>query len=212
MKQLTIISRISMFVLVMLCGFATSVTAQENDPNKSFRLVYVAQDSSMPLEHLLETLRDAYNHAMVEGPTIFYLANGNAPIVVKVNVKDDNRDDFEQKLLPSLQENVSRSVYGRVDKENIIKLLDEANFLDDTGELFHRANDLEFHVGENFFSMGNNEALIGALFFELNLSRYMGNGTFNINVFCPRSVDEGINVFGVLNPDGVNQKVFLRKY
>ena len=185
----------------------------EIDPSQQmFSFVYVAWDKSMSLQTLLDNMRDAYNHALVDGPTIFYLSCGSQPVVVCVNTPNDNRDNYEEGLLEVLRQQIEYSVDGLYDKQRIHELLEENNFVDDNGNLKYKRTDFAFHVGQKFWDMANNETLIASLFFELDMNRYIVSESFNANVYCPRAMDMDVShPFGVMNPDNVNEKIRIRK-
>lgn len=210
--------RLSFFfsLFCLLSTISMPVMAQdevETTPSKqTFRFVYTAMDTSIPLQALLKDLQDAYNHALLEGPAIFYLANGSEPIIVKVNTSDDNRDDFEGGMLAWLKQNTSSTVDGSFDKKKILGLLSEYNFTDNEKNLIYGRTDFEFHVGQSFWNMSNNEVLIAELFFELDLSYFLSSDRFSFNVICPRSIEiDDRHPFGVLNPDNINELISLRK-
>ena len=210
MKQQGLISRIMMTVYLML--FAGVVYSQESELNRTYSLVYVAQDQTVDKEALTVALRNVYNHSLVEGPTIIYYANGTRPVIVKVNMPGDNRQDFDTKIVPLLKLNVSRSIDSSFDLKNLLNLIDKNDFVNDEGELVCQRTDFEFYVGNSFWTMNNNEKLISALFFNLNLAQLMNKGAFSFNVFCPRSVeiDEEFP-FGMQNLDGIAKRVSIRK-
>ena len=191
-----------------LCFMVVPAMAQEKDElssEKAFQFVYIAQDHSMNVQALLDKLRDDYNHAIMDGPTIFYFSRGTSPLIVKVNFPDDNRVEFEETLLPKVTEQESPSVDGNIDKKQIIALLRDNNFV-------YRRTDFKFYVGQSFWTMGNNEAVIASLYFVLDIINYIGDETFNLNVYCPRNIELGNNTpFGVVNPDGINDEIRLSK-
>ena len=210
--------RLSFFFSLFCLLLAVNMPVMAQDevdatPSKqTFRFVYTAMDTSIPLQALLKDLQDAYNHALLEGPAIFYLANGSEPIIVKVNTSDDNRDDFEGKLLKWLKQNTSSTVDGSYDKCKILELLSENNYVDNERNLIYGNTGFEFHVGQSFWNMTNNEVLIAELFFELDLSFFLANDSFSFNVICPRSIEiDEKHPFGVLNPDNINESINLRK-
>lgn len=198
-----------------LCLTATPIMAQDGEESpeeQSFQFVYIAQDHSMSVQSLTEQLRDVYNHAIMEGPTIFYLSRGTSPIIVKVNLTDDNRGDFEEEILAKVREQESPSVDGGHDKRQILQLLRDNNFVDETGHLVYGRTDFKFYVGQSFWTMGNHEAVIAPLYFELDIANFISSETFNFNVYCPRNIDLDNNApFGILNPDGINDDIRLNK-
>lgn len=185
---------------------------EESPAEQTFQFVYVAQDHSMNVQALTEQLRDAYNHAIMDGPTIFYVSRGTSPMIVKVNFPDDNRNDFEDQLLPKIAEQESPSVDGGFDKKQILELLREHNFVDESGHTIYGRTDFKFYVGQSFWTMGNHEAVIAPLYFELDIANFISEETFNFNVYCPRNIElDNNSPFGSLNPDGINDDIRLNK-
>ena len=201
--------------LALLAGFTMSAWAQgDDDPSQqTFRLVYIAHDNSMSVQALEKSLQDAYNHAMMEGPTVFYMANGSNPIIVRINMADDNRGDFENVLLSSLRSQPNHTIDGSGDKRRIIEMLNQHNFVTTEGDLRYGQTAFEFFVGKSFWTNYNNETLIGALFFELDIVNFIMGGRVSFNVYCPRTFmpDNAQEPFGPLNPDGINQIISLHK-
>jgi hypothetical protein len=185
--------------------------AQENSEettpspaSQTFSFVYIAQDATMTIQEIEKKLKTAWNRGVMEGPTIFYLSRGmDDPIVVKVNVEgDDNRADFDEKLMPSINQDIAYSVDGTRDRQRILDLLNVHNFISEDGTPLYKETNFDFHVGQDFWTAGNNEVVLAALFFELDIKKHIAD-EFHFNVFCPRTVtyneDEG--PFGILNPD-----------
>lgn len=182
--------------------------------SQSFSFVYIAQDASMNIQEIEKKLQTAWNRGVIEGPTIFYLSRGmDDPIVVKVNIEnDDNRKDFEEKLLPSINQDIGYSVDGNRDKQRILDLLGTYSFLSEDGSPLYKETNFDFHVGQDFWTAGNNEVVLAALFFELDIKKHIAD-EFHFNVFCPRTVtyNEDAGPFGVLNPDDCRRYVNMER-
>lgn len=200
-------------ILLLVCTLLihnTPAMAQEDSneittpASQTFSFVYIAQDATMSIQEIEKKLQTAWNRGVMEGPTIFYLSRGmDDPVVVKVNVEgDDNRADFENVLLPSINQDIAYSVDGPRDKKRILDLLNMHNFIADDGTPLFKETNFDFHVGQDFWTAGNNEVVLAALFFELDIKKHIADD-FHFNVFCPRSVtyNEDAGPFGVLNPD-----------
>jgi len=205
------------FVLSILSLWVKPVAAQEEivteateTASQSFSFVYIAQDSDMPVQEMEKKLQTAWNRAVQNGPTIFYLSRGlDEPLIVKVNTEsDDNRTDFDNALLPAINQGVSYSVDGPHDKQQILNLLQEHRIVGEDGAALYKETNFDFHVGQDFWTSGNNETVIAALFFELNIKRYISE-EFHFNVFCPRTItyNEDAGPFGMLNPDDCRRNI-----
>jgi len=217
----------SFIFLSLLCTLfsfcATRVLAQGGGDvsldKQNYTFVYVAQDKSMSLQTLMENVNDRFNHAIAEGPAIFFLSTGKNPTILTFNFSGESREpseirkEFEGTILTPLQEQLSYSVDGAFDKRQIINLLKEYNFIRDDGRLLYGRTDFEFYVGQNFWTVGNNEALIASLFFELDIANFNVNESFNFNIYCPRNIEytDSNAPFGKMNPDGINETITPRK-
>lgn len=205
-------------LLFPLLTLALSAMAQEEtdiddgNENKIFRFVYVAPDNTMTQQRLLADLNDHRNHVVSEGsPAIFYLASGHDPIVVKFKLDDDNSDDFESQMLGFLKQSMSTNVEASYDRQHIRELLSQYDFIDEEGNLTYKKMEFDFHVGNTFWSLHNNETVIAALFFEMNIAKYMEDDKVQFNVYfrCPPSRGDynREKPFGELNPDNINERV-----
>lgn len=210
------------FLACMLFMHNISVIAQEevemeettssdvSPASQSFSFVYIAQDATMSIQEIEKKLQAAWNRAVMEGPTIFYLSRGiDDPIIVKVNFEgEDNREDFDNKLMPSINQEISYSVDGTRDRQRILDLLNFHHFVSNDGAPLYKETNFDFHVGQDFWSAGNNEVVLAALFFDLDIKKHIGD-EFHFNVFCPRTVtyDEDAGPFGILNPDDCRRYV-----
>lgn len=214
---------LAMFVLCAGTVVAQEETYEENMPAapQSFSLVYIAQDTSMPIEEMEKKLTAAWNRA-IYNPTIFYLSRGrDEPIIVKVNTEEvANQDGFEEyiqriqeefdgKLIAAIKENVQYSVDGASDKWHLLELLREHPIVTPEGTPLYKETFVDFHVGQDFWTAGCNESVIAALFFELNFKQFVADN-FYFNVFCPHDLkhnEEG--PFGSLNPDDCTRYINL---
>lgn len=208
--------------LLMVAMFITctgSMVAQEENAQKeasttanSFSLVYIAQDASMPIQEIEKKLMTAWNRSVQDGPTIFYLSRGREnPIIVKVNTeKEDNRDDYDNVLIPAIKQDIPYSVDGPHDKQRLLELLRENAIVAPDGTPLYKETYFDFHVGQDFWTAGYNESVIAALFFELDIKKHIADN-FHFNVFCPRSIkyNEDTGPFGLLNPDDCRRNINL---
>ncbi|MBP3843326.1 MAG: hypothetical protein J6E29_06795 [Prevotella sp.] len=200
------------FIFTAICMGVSAQGNSESPATQAFQFVYVAQDHSMNVQTLTEQLRDDFNHAIMDGPTIFYISRGTTPLIVKVNFPDDNRGIFEDQVLAKVREQESHSVDGSFDKRQIRRLLQENNFVDGSGHLMYKRTDFKFYVGQSFWTMGNHEAVIAPIYFELDLRNFITYESFNFNVYCPKNMDvDSKSPFGILNPDGINDDVRINK-
>lgn len=209
---------VRLFMAALFMAFSGTMTAQDETPEqepvtnaKSFSLVYIAQDSSMPIQEIEKKLLSAWNRGVQDGPTIFYLSRGREePIIVKINTEDDNRSDYDEVLLPAIKQDIPYSVDGPHDKERILELLRENEIVNPDGTPRYEETYFDFHVGQDFWTAGYNETVIAALFFELSVKQHDADN-FHFNVFCPRTIkyNEDAGPFGLLNPDDCRRNINL---
>lgn len=204
-----------LFLLLALTLMAIPVIAQDNSGDYSeqvFRFIYVAPDNTMTQQRLLADLENHRNYVVSEGsPAIFYLASSHDPIIVKFNLDEDNSNDFDSQLLGYLKQSMSTNVEAAYDRQRIMELFGQYNFLDDEGFMNYKRVELNFHVGKSFWDFRNNESVISALFFELNAKKYVADEKMQFNVFfrCPpsRGSFDREKPFGDINLDDINEVI-----
>lgn len=174
--------RLSLFLLSFLLPLAALAQSQ------SLEFVYVAHDRSTPVNVLCERLKEnIYDYAVQDESqaVIIYLANADAPRIVRINLPGDNRDDFDN-LLGELRYKSAHEIYPDVDQEEIVKLFDEVDFLTDSGRPSFISFKMTWYVTPTFWSLGYNESLIARLFFTLDLGSLPGS-YFNLEVWHYRN-------------------------
>lgn len=198
-----------MLCLVVTLWFPTVLLLAQG---QSFRFVYIAQDEMTPVEKLQSNLDAVWNQAVNGTPTVFYLSRGTEmPLIVKVGIEgDDNREEYEKELIPSITQQTTYRVDGKKDVVHIMELLKTNDFLDKSGNPLFKETNFDFHVGQSFWNSTNNEVVIAALFFELNIQRYTAdNVKFNVHVPRDLEFDKNIGPFGSLNPDDCSRSINL---
>ena len=112
--------------LILLCVAAVLPSyAQIVPANQSLSFVYVAHDENTPVQVLIGRLKDIYNDALnypEDYAAIFYLPNGEYPVVVRVNTANDNREAFVE-LVYELQSKRSHDVDRHTDLACIQSIL-----------------------------------------------------------------------------------------
>ncbi|MDE6304645.1 MAG: hypothetical protein K2M01_07465 [Paramuribaculum sp.] len=222
-----------LYLLILLLSIALPTVAQENTDTvdidetvmndtvaeveaQKFRFIYVAADNNMSQQGLIEALTDHYNHIVHdEIPAIFYLSFRPEPIIVKFNTGDgDNPDDFESEFLYTLRQSMSYNVTPDYDRNKILEIMNENNYVTDDGFKKYENIELNFHVGKAFWDAGNNEAIIAPVFFGIDAAKHIADKKMQFNVMfrCPQSkgsFDRDVP-FGTMNLDEINQIVIPR--
>ena len=179
-------NRITLYFLALSCILPSLAAAQ----SQSLELIYIAHDRTTPVNALCERLTEVYDYAAQDESmaVIFYLANADAPRIVKMNLPDDNRGDFAD-LLGELRYKSAHEIYVEVDQEAIIGLFDETDFLDVNGRPAFTSFKLTWYDNPSFGQQGYNESLIAFLYFTLSLDSLPGR-YFNMEIWHAR--DDGL--------------------
>ena len=119
-----------LFVVCLVALMSFTLAAQR----QSFEFYYIAHDRSTPVADLCNRLEQVYETALSydDYAVIFYLPNYDAPMVVKLNLPGDNRNDFKN-IISELRLKPSHEIFADVDYEKIIHLINQHDFIDDSG-------------------------------------------------------------------------------
>ncbi len=221
MKRFSNFSFLLTTVIILILKTSTVIAQEKSQESgiaqkdQTFRFVYVAPDKAMDKQALRTSLEESYKVAIEhESPTIFYLANGKKPIVVEINTGANNQEDYENLFKHQIENNTSWIV-DVSDRQRIIELLLRQNIIDKHGRLTYKHTVIDFHVGKDFWEGQKNEFIIGALYFDMGFSRYKNNDAlfqYNVYLYCPAQFNYNQECpFGILNPDGINETVKIRK-
>lgn len=201
----------SLFLLL----FCFAVNAQETS-DKNYRFIYIAHDVSTPINRLSKELRTKYREAIqYDDVAIFYLSSGYESIIVNVNTpNNDNREDFEKRLMSELQEYNSHDVEAEVDVDNILETISKNDFSTRKGQLNYASVNMDFYIGSLFWTLGNNESILSTLYTALDVPSY-NSETFAFNVF--RNIEDNLVYpegmpFGKMNVNNINKKVMIFDY
>ncbi len=216
---------LNFYLLTLMLLVAVPMAAQYNEnpetptatmESQKFRFIYIAPDNLMSQKGLIEAIVDHHNHIIAEeSPAIFYLSHQPEPIVVKLNTgAGDNPDDFESELLYALRQSMAYSVTPDVDRDNIMKILQENDFVDENDNVIHDNIEFDFHVGKSFWDAGNNETILAAIYFNIDAKKYIDKNKMQFNVIfrCPPSKGtlNRESPFGIMNLDDINTIVIPR--
>ncbi len=140
---------------------------------QSFEFYYIAHDRSTPVSDLCEILEEAYNTAdrYEDCAVIFYFPNFDEPIIVKMNLPGDNRQDFKN-IISELRIKPAHEIYADVDYVSIMDLINQHDFIDEGGNPVYTSAVFYWYINPNFWLFNFNEALIASLYFNLEFDRY----------------------------------------
>lgn len=159
---------IYLFALLLI---PLSASAQK----QSFEFYYIAHDRSTPVSELCDRLEMVYETAMSyeDYAVIFYFPNYDQPIIVKMNLPGDNRDDFKT-IISELRVKPVHEIFADVDYNNIVDLVNTHDFIDAEGNHTYASALFCWYVNPDFWQFNYNEELIAKLYFNLELDKYKG--------------------------------------
>ena len=137
---------------------------------QSLQFYYIMKDHNIKVTPLVEEIRDIYDFARVEktSAAIFYLANWDEPIIVKLNLPGDNRNDMD-KIFEALVTKSETTVNPSSDLEHITRLFDEIPLVDASGKPTFTRVEFNYYVTPTFWDLTYNEQVIAALYFVMDM-------------------------------------------
>lgn len=140
---------------------------------QSLEFHYIAHDRTTPVVRLCEVLEQIYDDAVSSDSraVIFYMANYDRPIIVKINLQGDNRDDFRT-IIRELRLKPAHDTYADTDYAGIIDLFNTHDFITEHGTPEYSSVEFSWYVNPSFWKYRYNEELIASLCFELELNMY----------------------------------------
>lgn len=166
----------------MLFGICSAVAQQKSERDLAF--IYIAHDEYTAVQSLIQRLKSAYTDAINypdSRAAIFYLANGENPIVVQVNTANDNQQDFD-KIVDELQTKRSHNVEPVIDCEKIQEIFNDDDIIDNEGRALYRSVEWTYYVNSTFWALMYNESVIASLFFIMDMEDLIKSGYLRVNI------------------------------
>ena len=182
--------------------------------NKEFSFYYIAHDRNTNVQQLsLELQQQFDNLKEYDNVGVFYLANGEEPIIIKVNTPNENGKEFPH-LIGEIQEKLSHDISPDYDVNRIISLFDDTPFVDDGRKLLYTSVNWNYYVTSSFWSMNYNESIIGSLYWIMNMDE-LRKDEFYLNIL--RSPDDVIEfdrnkAIGDKNYSDINRNIAIVTY
>lgn len=204
-------------LLLLLTGillFLNSGIAQERS-NDELNFYYIAHDRKTNVQRLSHELQRAYDNLKeYDNAGIFYLANGEEPIIVKVNLPDENEKDFPH-LIGEMQEKIAHDIFADYDIDRILDLFTVTPFVNDNDELLYNQVNWNYYITSNFWTMMYNESIISTLYWTFDMDQLSRNQEFYMNII--RSPEDEISTIqgqemGLKNLSGINEKIAIVTY
>lgn len=156
------------FALTLACAlsFLLSAFGQE----QSLQFYYIMKDHHIKVNPLVEEIQDIYDFARVDrnSAAIFYLANWDEPIVVKLNLPGDNRNDMD-KIFEALMTKSETTVNPSSDLETISGLFDDLPLVKEDGTKAFSRVEFNYYVTPSFWDLSYNEQIVAALYFVMDM-------------------------------------------
>ena len=155
-------------IAAIILGIAFFLTASGQEQRLQF--YYIMKDHNIKVNPLVEELRDIYDFARVDknSATIFYMANWDEPLVVKINLPGDNQKAME-KVFEALMTKSETTINPSSDLEKISALFNEIPLLSNDGHKLYSRVEFIYYVTPSFWELSYNEQVIAALYFVLEM-------------------------------------------
>ena len=130
--------KIGLITAILLSVGVFSASAQDYS-KVNLHFVYIDHEPSTPVNQLCQRVRTLRDDAIeVEDALIVYLSDGRQSLLSFTNLRDAsgrNRDanDAFVNIIAALQDANSHDVIAQEDRNNILRLFDEYNFVDENG-------------------------------------------------------------------------------
>lgn len=151
-------------------------------PEKDLSFIYIAHDENTPTSVLIDNLKVYYDDARndPEGrAVIFYLPNGNYPIIVRMNTGEDNEEDFAL-IVEDIQKKRSHDVEREVDLQMIQEIFKDTDIYDRRGNRLYNSVEWIYYVNSTFWELGNHENIIASLFWIMDMQKSIEEGYMKV--------------------------------
>jgi hypothetical protein len=188
-----------LMVIFAVLVLGTGMNAQQ----QSLQFIYITKDFTTRVNPLVEELRDIYDFARVEqsSAVVFYLPNMDNPIVVKVNLPGDNRQDMD-KIFEALMTSSETAIDPSMEQNFFYDIFDEIPLTDVAGNHRFSEVELKWYITPSFWDLGFNEEVIATLWFTMDFDMPWARDYVSMSIFHQDS--DGIEVdydhpFGLKN-------------
>ncbi len=168
-------------ILLFLLGLVASFTALAQ--TRTLRFIYIAHDENTISQKLIGELRNYYDDAInypEDLSAVFYLTNGNYPIVVRVNTNAQNPKDFDR-IVGELQGKRSHDVDIETDLRVIPEIFSD---IETVGGSPAFANvEWSWYINSSFWELGYNESVIAALSWIMEMPELVRKGYLDLKFY-----------------------------
>lgn len=210
---------ITVSILCMLLSH--SYINAQNKKDQQLTFVYMCSDYSTDRSKLVSVINEMYSQATdvydetLRIPYIFYLSDDLDPKVIFMNVDTllNNEEDFENKILGTINSPTQHNVMPRSDIDSIVSILNQIDFIDEDGNYVYDRFTMDFFVSEYFWQHEYNVYLISYLYWILGMDKHISltsqDVTFRVNFYESENDYTGAvegtgNSFGMMNLLDIN--------
>ena len=210
---------ITVSILCMLLSH--SYINAQNKKDQQLTFVYMCSDYSTDRSKLVSVINEMYSQATdvydetLRIPYIFYLSDDLDPKVIFMNVDTllNNEEDFENKILGTINSPTQHNVMPRSDIDSIVSILNQIDFIDEDGNYVYDRFTMDFFVSEYFWQHEYNAYLISYLYWILGMDKHISltsqDVTFRVNFYESENDYTGAvegtgNSFGMMNLLDIN--------
>lgn len=193
----------------------------QNKKDQQLTFVYMCSDYSTDRSKLVSVINEMYSQATdvydetLRIPYIFYLSDDLDPKVIFMNVDTllNNEEDFENKILGTINSPTQHNVMPRSDIDSIVSILNQIDFIDEDGNYVYDRFTMDFFVSEYFWQHEYNVYLISYLYWILGMDKHISltsqDVTFRVNFYESENDYTGAvegtgNSFGMMNLLDIN--------
>ena len=180
----------------------------QNKKDQQLTFVYMCSDYSTDRSKLVSVIN-------LRIPYIFYLSDDLDPKVIFMNVDTllNNEEDFENKILGTINSPTQHNVMPRSDIDSIVSILNQIDFIDEDGNYVYDRFTMDFFVSEYFWQHEYNVYLISYLYWILGMDKHISltsqDVTFRVNFYESENDYTGAvegtgNSFGMMNLLDIN--------
>ena len=168
---------VASLTLALLCVSASYA-------QKSLQFLYITKDYNTLVNPLIAEIEDVYDFVTGDSSraAIFYLADWDTPIIVRVNLPGDNRKDIDR-IYSALVTKSETSIYPLVDMEVIPALFERYPLRSENGARRFTDVELRFYVNPTFWMLSYNEQIISALWFIMDFDQPWARQYVDMSIF-----------------------------
>ena len=173
MKRIVIIS-------LLLLTAAQNIFSQ----TQSLQVIYITKDYTSAVTPLCLDLKDIYSSAIRDRSqaVVFYLANASSPIIVRVNLPDDNRQDMDR-ILDALISKSETIIDPGADLRQLVGLFDEIEIAGSGDSKKFTSVELTYYVTPTFWDLKYNEQVIAPVYFALDMDSDWAKDYLSMSIY-----------------------------